>query len=152
MNLTFNEVHHLSKQHYKLLLDADPSKSLVDSYTKRGLIYDVTLEKQIVGIIVLLPTRPETLEVVNIAVDETFQKRGIGQKLLMFAINYSRHHHYKTLEIGTGSTSIGQLYLYQKVGFRLTGIDTDFFIHHYEKEITENGLVLRDMVRLKMEL
>lgn len=152
MNLIFNELTQLTDSHYELLLDADPSKKLVDDYTHRGFTYEVTLDKKLVGTIVLLPTRPETLEIVNIAVEPNFQKQGIGQQMLDFAINYAKKNYYRTLEIGTGSTSIGQLYLYQKVGFRISSIDTDFFIHHYSEEIVENGLVLRDMIRLRLNL
>lgn len=152
MKLLFNELTQLTDLHYELLLEADPSKKLVDDYTHRGFTYEVILDKKLVGTIVLLPTRPETLEIVNIAVEPTFQKQGIGQQMLTFAINYAKKNYYRTLDIGTGSTSISQLYLYQKMGFRISGIDTDFFIHHYSEEIVENGLVLKDMIRLRLNL
>ena len=38
------------------------------------------------------------------------------------------------------------------MGFRITGIDQDFFVHHYDEEIIENGLILKDMVRLQLLL
>ncbi len=30
--------------------------------------------------------------------------------------------------------------------------EPDFFIHHYDEPITENGLPLKDMVRLRLHL
>ena len=103
-------------------------------------------------ILVLLPTHPRTLEIVNIAVSEDSRGRGIGQELLHFAIDFAKKEKYDYLEIGTGSTGFQQLYLYQKVGFRMTHIEPDFFIHHYDEPIIENGLPLKDMVRLRLHL
>ncbi|MEG0732661.1 MAG: GNAT family N-acetyltransferase [Vagococcus sp.] len=152
MELLFNEINQLSNEHYSLLLDADPSKKLVDDYTYRGFTYEVLLNETLVGVVVLLPTRPETLEIVNVAVHPNYQKQGIGQKIILFAIGYAKRNNYRSIEIGTGSTSLGQLYLYQKMDFRITGVDTDFFVHHYSEEIMENGLVLKDMIRLRLDI
>ena len=46
-------------------------------------------------------------------------------------------------------TSLGQLYLYQKCGFRVFEFDQDFFTIHYDDEIIENHLILKDMIRLR---
>ncbi len=56
------------------------------------------------------------------------------------------------MEIGTGNSSVNQLSLYQKCGFRITGIEHDYFTKHYEEEIVENGLLCRDMIRLSLDL
>lgn len=138
--------------HYQLLLDADPSKSMIDDYLPRSHCFEAIVENQLTGVIILLPTRPETFEIVNIAVAEPFQGQGIGRKLIQHAIQYGRKRNITTLEIGTGSTSFGQLYLYQKCGFRMTSIDKDFFTRHYTEEIIENDLLLKDMVRLSQDL
>lgn len=138
--------------HYDLLLEADPSRLALEDYLKRGIIYEKKHNQQLVGVLVLLATRPKTLEIVNIAIHPDCQNKKLGQKLLQFAIDYAKSHAFDTLEIGTGSTSFMQLYLYQKVGFRLTHIDRDFFLIHYSEPIIENNLVLKDMVRLSMTL
>lgn len=56
------------------------------------------------------------------------------------------------MEIGTGNSSIAPLILCQKCGFRITGIDRDFFIRHYSEEIFENGIQCKDMIRLSKDL
>ena len=152
MTLIFNQIQHLKQEHYELLLEADPSKDLVDGYVKRSNTFEVLDDKELVGIVVLLETRPDSMEIVNISVDERYQNKGIGQKILSFSIQYAKDRNIVTLDIGTGSTSFSQLYLYQKMGFRLVGIDCDFFVHHYSEEIIENGLILKDMVRLQLIL
>lgn len=150
--MLIKEFHQITPVHYQLLSMADPNKKLVDNYLQRGTCFDYRSADQIIGVLVLLPTRPDTLEIVNIAVSEAYQGQGIGEKLLRFALNYAKQHFYRTVEIGTGSTSFAQLYLYQKCGFRLTSIDRDFFVRHYKEEIIENKLILKDMVRLSLDL
>lgn len=135
-----------------LLLLADPSKSIVTEYLNRGECYIAINDCMIIGVYVLLPTRPETVELVNIALKESLQNRGIGKHLVLHAIKKAKKDGYKTLEVGTGNSSIGQLALYQKCGFRITGIDIDFFIRHYDEEIFENGIQCRDMIRLSQDL
>lgn len=99
----------------KLLLLADPSSEMVAEYVKRGECYVAESEQQIVGVYVLLPTRPETVELVNVAVVEEQHGRGIGKQLVMDAIKAAKTKGYKRIEIGTGNSSIGQLALYQNV-------------------------------------
>ena len=135
-----------------LLLLADPSKEMVEAYVNRGECFVAESEQQTVGVYVLLPTRPGTVELVNIAVTESQQGKGIGKQLVMAAVNSAKIRGFKTIEIGTGNSSLGQLALYQKCGFRIVGVDPDFFIKHYSEEIFENGIQCRDMIRLAQEL
>ena len=135
-----------------LLLLADPSRILVEEYIKRGECYVAESDGQIIGVYVLLPTRPETVELVNIAVINTRHGKGLGKQLVIDAINVAKSKGYRTIEVGTGNSSIGQIALYQKCGFRITGVDIDFFIRHYSEEIFENGIQCRDMVRFSQDL
>ena len=52
-----------------LLLLADPSQVIVEEYMQRGECFVAESDGQIIGVYVLLPTRPETVELVNIAVN-----------------------------------------------------------------------------------
>ncbi|RDY27348.1 GNAT family N-acetyltransferase, partial [Romboutsia weinsteinii] len=135
-----------------LLLLADPSIEIINEYIHRGECFIACIDNKIVGVYVIVKTRPLTLELINIAVDESYQGRGIGKKLISSAIDYARKENAKILEVGTGNSSIYQLALYQKCGFRIVGIDKDFFIKHYEEKITENGIRCVDMVRLSIDL
>lgn len=136
----------------KLLLEADPSRKMVKEYVDRGQGFIAEIGKEIIGAFVLLPTRPGTVEIMNIAVAEENRGRGIGKQLIEEAIKISKDEGYRTIEVGTGNSSVGQLVLYQKCGFRITGIDSDFFITHYDEEIYENGIQCRDMIRLSQNL
>ena len=61
-----------------LLLLADPSKVIVEEYMQRGECFVAESDAQIIGDYVLLPTRPETVELVNIALIETQQVKALG--------------------------------------------------------------------------
>lgn len=135
-----------------LLLLADPSRRLVEDYLKRGYCFVAEQNDHIVGVYVLLPTRPDTVEIVNVAVQESEQGNGIGKKLVLNAIENAKKMGFKTIEIGTGNPGVGQLYLYQKCGFRIVGVDIDFFVRHYDEEIIENGIQCRDMIRLSQDI
>lgn len=82
----------------------------------------------------------ETVELVNIAVDEKQQSKGIGKRLVYHAIENARLLGAKTIEVGTGNSSVGQLALYQKSGFRITGIDKDFLSDIIVKRLLRMGL------------
>ncbi|MEV5027267.1 GNAT family N-acetyltransferase [Paenibacillus sp. LPE1-1-1.1] len=136
----------------ELLLSADPSALLVEEYLKRGECWVGIMDNEIIAEYVLLPTRPETVEIVNVAVDEIRQGQGFGKQMVLHAIKIAKQLGYKTIEIGTGNSGVSQLALYQKCGFRMTGIDRDFFIRHYPEAIYENGIQVVDMVRLSQDL
>ncbi|MEK3886332.1 GNAT family N-acetyltransferase [Bacillus sp. FSL K6-3431] len=150
--MQIRKLHFNEEPPMDLLLLADPSEKLVREYICRGDCFVIENNKQTIGVYVLLPTRPETVELVNIAVTESQQGKGIGKQLVMDAIQQAKIKGYKTIEIGTGNSGMGQLSLYQKCGFRMIGIDRDFFIRHYTEEIFENGIQCRDMVRLSQDL
>lgn len=137
---------------YDLLLLADPSVEIIDDYITRGSCYAAYINNNTVGVVVMIKTRPLTLEIVNIAVDPAYQGKGIGKKLLSSAVAMAKKEKAKVLEIGTGNSSISQIALYQKCGFRIVGVDKDFFVKHYEGVIMENGIECIDMVRLSMDL
>ncbi len=73
-----------------LLLLADPSMKLVEEYLNRGECYVAEINKEIIGVYVLLPTRPEIVELMNIAVSNNEQGKGIGKQLLKDAIQKSK--------------------------------------------------------------
>ncbi len=135
-----------------LLLLADPSEKLIREYVSRGKCFVMEDGAMIIGVYVLLPTRPETVEIVNVAVHENYHGQGFGKKLVLHAIETAKHAEYKTIEIGTGNSGVTQLALYQKCGFRMTSIDRNFFIRHYPEPIFENGIQVMDMVRLSQDL
>lgn len=148
----FEKLLDKNKAPFDLLYLADPSEEAVNDYLNRGSCYMAKLNNNIIGVFVLLPTRPFTIELVNVAVNEKYQNYGYGKLIVKKAIEIAREANYKTIEVGTGDAGIGQLALYQKCGFTMASIDFDFFTKHYAEPIIENGIKCRHMVRLKIDL
>lgn len=137
---------------YDLLLLADPSLELVNAYIAEGECYVAEENGEKIGVFVVVTLSINTMEIKNIAVREDLQGHGIGKKLLQEAIEVAKNRSYEHIEIGTGNSSIGQLALYQKCGFRISGVIKDFFVQHYDEVIMENGIQCMDMIRLKLDI
>ncbi|WP_439442942.1 GNAT family N-acetyltransferase [Listeria aquatica] len=138
-----------------LLLEADPNQEYVEDYLERGQVFalfDRDGTAELIGVYVLLKTRPGTMELVNLAIREEFRRKGYGKCLIKDALTRSKQAGIRTLEVGTANSSLGPLELYLKCGFRMTHLDLDFFRRHYPEPIFENGVECRDMVRLKQDL
>ncbi len=152
MEVAVKQLERTEEAPWDLLLSADPSERIVKDYLERGTCYIASIANEVAGEFVLLRTRPETVELINIAVDLKYQGRGIGKKLVMTAVEIAKSLDFRTIEVGTGNSGISQLALYQKCGFRIVGVDHDFFVRHYSEAIYENGIRCRDMIRLSMDL
>lgn len=145
-------IKKVSNPPYDILLLADPSEDAINDYVNRGICYGAYYDGVLTGVYVLLKTRPFIYEIVNIAVYPEYQKRGIGRAMVIDAIQKCKGFNAESIEIGTGNSSINQLLLYQKCGFRIVGVDRDFFKMHYKDTIMENGIRCIDMIRLSMNL
>ncbi len=151
-DLYIRTIHDQGEIPFDLLLLADPSRDLIDDYIDNSTIYAAYSNDQIIGCFVLTPLNNETIEIKNLAVTEKYQKQGIGTLLLKDAIQKSRSKGFERITVGTGNSSIGQLYLYQKAGFSITDIIKDYFIDKYQKPIWENGLQCKDKLVLTLDL
>lgn len=135
-----------------LLLEADPSETLVMGYLAGGEIFNAEFNGAVVGTYVLTKPEPRVKEIKNIAVVQSHRGRGIGTQLLQHAIGQALKAGATSVRICTGNSSIQQLHLYQKAGFRVSGVVPDFFTDNYPEPIWENGLHCRDLVVLTFSL
>lgn len=139
---------------WELLLLADPTKERVDEYVKRGECYVAAEDDDgsVNGTYTLLFHHDNSVEIINIAVKNNMQGKGIGKTLVLDIIDRCKRRQVHLLEVGTGNSSIDQLAFYQKCGFRITGVEKDLFTKQYSEPIEENGIRCRDMIRLSMDL
>jgi aminoglycoside 6'-N-acetyltransferase I len=107
---------------------------------------------KVIGAMVLNKVDSTTNEIKNIAIKVSELGRGHGKALLKFAEEISRELGHKKLIVGTGNSSIGQLALYQKVGFELDRIEKNFFLKNYAEPIFENGIQCKHLVVLAKDL
>ncbi|HZF24860.1 MAG TPA: GNAT family N-acetyltransferase [Steroidobacteraceae bacterium] len=133
---------------WRLLLSADGPRAEVGKYLSRGELWLAERDSEVVGEMVLLQTRADVWEIMNLAVSRALHRHGIGTSLLRKARAVARQRGARRLEVGTSSSGIGQLAFYQRFGFRIVGVDTDFFAGRWRTIVRENGIPVRDMVRM----
>lgn len=136
---------------YNLLLLADPSREMIDRYLADSSVFLAHTTTHTVGVLVLKIAGHEA-EIMNVAVDERLQGKGIGSALIRYAIQKAKEAGLKKLLIGTADTSTSQLKLYQQLGFKQNGRIVNFFVDSYEAPIYENGKQAKDMIRMEMWL
>ncbi|MEA5450455.1 GNAT family N-acetyltransferase [Leptolyngbya sp. CCNP1308] len=137
---------------WPLLLDADPSRELIDAYIHQSTVMGLVDGDTAIAVVVLMEREPQGVEVMNMAVAPSYQGKKLGKLLLAAAIERSRQRGIRRMLVGTGNAGIGQLAFYQKMGFRLEAIDRDYFIRTYPEPIFENGIWCRDRVLLSLDL
>jgi len=137
---------------WELLLDADPFVDRIRSYLASSVCIGMFDGDLIVGVIVLSSPDLASVEIMNIAIAPAVRGRGYGKQLIEECIRRARAQGVTQIKVGTGNSSLDQLAFYQKCGFRITGVDCDFFLDNYPESIEENGILCRDLVRLTMEL
>jgi ribosomal protein S18 acetylase RimI-like enzyme len=133
-----------------LLLLADPSLEKLNSYLKASKCVVALNDEEPIGAYVLKPLVQASYELMSIAVLPEFRKRGVEALLLQHAVSFARESGARRLEVGTGTFGY-QLAFYQRQGFRAYKIDKDFFLNNYPEPIYEDGIQLKDMLRLSVE-
>ena len=149
--MQFNWRQTVSPEDWPLLLEADPSKSMIETYVKQSELLEVRQEGQVIGLLVLKQIETGVSEIMNLSVAPLFQKRGIGRQLIEQAIAHSKERNDQKIIVATGTTSVGPLLLYQKCGFRVEAIERDYFTKYYTEKLIENGVQLKDRLRLSRE-
>lgn len=134
-----------------LLLLADPSEVRIKGYLSTAEVWLVHQEHHLLGCCVI-SSKDQKAIIENIAVYPAYRGLGIGQLLLENSIQISKAQGLEKLEIATASTSVKQLYLYQKMGFKIQHVNKNYFVRHYPDPLMENGLVVKDQLVLELDL
>lgn len=140
----------LNKSQLALLSRADPNEQAIAEYIQNAAVFVAKNGDTTAGIVVVT-TQSSQCELKNIAVLPAFEGQGIATKLVEVAKRHASKSGFTKLLVGTGNSSIQQLGFYQKRGFRITSVCTDYFAH-YEPPIYENGIRCIDMIMLTADL
>mgnify|MGYP001136856039 CR=1 FL=1 len=132
-----------------LLLLADPSEQLINSYLPNSECYAAREGDQIVGVCVLKMHSSSTVEIKNIAMYPDCQGTGVGTKLLRHTINQASLNGTKKILVKTGTFGYPPTF-YQRLGFRVVAVEQDYFLTTYNEPLFESGIQHQD--RLVLEL
>ncbi|MBB6520398.1 GNAT family N-acetyltransferase [Pseudoteredinibacter isoporae] len=160
-NRKVHECHldELNEAHWSLMLMADPDREVISNYLPDCRIFSVNTNGSPIALALLLGAESAygkklalsegEAELINIAVILEQQGKGLAKQLIQHCIEVGRQDGLRSLWIGTGNSSLSQLALYQKMGFRLHHIVPDYF-SEYPETIIENGIECLDMLRLQL--
>lgn len=148
----FTQVHENKKQYIDLLLLGDEQESMIDRYLERGDMY--VLADAAGGIVkavaVVTEEGPGVCELKNIAVAADARRRGLGRRMLGYLLSRYSGRCARML-VGTGDvpSTVG---FYRACGFVPSHRIRDFFTDNYDHPIVEDGILLRDMLYLSLDL
>ncbi|WP_414732914.1 GNAT family N-acetyltransferase [Acetobacterium carbinolicum] len=132
-----------------LLLIADEQISMIEKYLYRGDMFAL-YDDDIRALCVITQEQPGIFELKNIVTVPKYQRKGYGQKLIAFIVDYYKQFGH-ALSVGTGDSPT-ILRFYERCGFVKSHVVKNFFIDHYDHPMYEDGQQLVDMIYLKREL
>ena len=143
------EIKENKKQYLDLLLLADEQEDMIDRYLERGTMYAL-YDDGVKAICVVTDEGGGVLEIKNLAVTPSHQRKGYGRKMIDFIAEIYRGD-YAVLQVGTGESPL-TIGFYESCGFTISHRVKNFFVDHYNHPIIEQGVQLVDMVYLRKNM
>jgi predicted N-acetyltransferase YhbS len=129
---------------------AEDSTAQLDAYLEQGTVLVAACDGEVVGHLQLVTAKPGVLEIKNMAVRPSHQRRGVGAALVAAALVAARGGRNPLVQVATAAADTGNLRFYQRLGFRMREIERDAFTEAtgYPPGSEVNGIALRDRVWL----
>lgn len=118
LNLGWIEQHFKVEPHDERML-RNPQTEII---AKGGNVLVAAQEGEVVGVVAIKPTQVGRRELMKLAVDPRNQRRGIGELLIVAALDYARDHDAKSVYLETSRKLETAVRLYRKLGFREIGL------------------------------
>ena len=138
------------REDWRRLLELADEPAPLDTYLQAGDLYGVTdaVTGESLAAVLVVRRDDGIPELRAVAVAEAEQGNGVGTRLVNHVFDRLRAAGDTTVIVGTASSGIRQLAFYQRLGFRLTHIEPDFFTTEkgYPADLAENSIPTRDMV------
>lgn len=137
------------EQYLDLLLQADPSKEMINKYLTDGELFVLTYNDEPVCISVVTKIDNDTVELKNIATKENYRGKGYAKKMIKYLVdNYKTR--YKKMIVGTTENNIP---FYVKQGFdKYEKTIKKFFIDNYNEELWDENMQCVDMYYYSKDL
>ena len=137
------------EQYMDLLLEADPSKDMINDYLKDGELFVLTYKDDVACVAVVTKVDYNTVELKNIATKEEYRGQGYAKKMLKYlADNYKQK--YNKMLVGTSENNIP---FYVKQGFdKYEKTIKNYFVDNYDEEIIDGDVHCIDMYYYSKDL
>jgi len=120
-----------------------------------GVLYGVRGEdRHPVAVVLVIDHGRGSAELRAVAVAEPARGRGLGTWIVSHVCDRLRAAGAKRVIVGTASSGLRQLGFYQRLGFRLSRVERDYFTPErgYPPDLSENGISSRDIVWMDQAL
>lgn len=106
------------------LILSDPQGEIID---KGGMIFYAKYDNKIVGTVSLIKIDETTFELSKMAVTESIQGLGIGNKLMSYCMEVAKHKRIKKLILYSNRKLLPAIYLYKKFGFNEIALENGIY-------------------------
>lgn len=107
------------EEHDHDILD-HPQEAVID---KGGQIFFAVEGDEVAGTVAMIPFGDDSYELTKMAVDPKFRGRGIGDKLMLACIDFTRERGRKRVILESNTKQVAAIKLYRKFGFLETELD-----------------------------
>ena len=131
-----------------LLLEADPSRKMIDGYLDSGEVYVMHVNGLTASVAVMVRRDDGSWELRNIVTAPDLRHRGYAGRLIQYLIRLFSSR-CQRMYAGTRPSMAG---FYEQFGFTRDYVTENFFTDNYDEPITEDGKVLKDLIHLSRSL
>ena len=145
MKIDINPVNQNRNSLLSLLLIADPDPRQINKYLNDADMFSIEVGGQVLGAVAVTKNENKMVELKNIAILPAYRERGLASYVVS---NLFEHYHqlgYEQMRVGTANSSIDNLRFYQKLGFRFSEIQPNYFAG-YAQPIFENDIRALDLI------
>jgi len=132
INISFKELNTEFDQEISLIesrIHRNPwsQEQIKESFqNKNNLVIGVFNQDELIGYCFILIAQTEA-EILNIAIDINFQRKGLGEKLLKECIERLKSQKVKNLFLEVRQSNHAAKNLYSKIGFKTIGIRKNYY-------------------------
>jgi ribosomal protein S18 acetylase RimI-like enzyme len=116
-----------------------PAPMLADypDVIRRHQVWIIEEDNALAAVLVLIPEK-DTLLIDNIAVDLSYQGRGLGRRLMAFAESEALRQGFSSLRLYTNEKMTKNIAFYDRLGYRETGreILRERYVIHMRKDVS----------------
>jgi len=116
-----------------------PKESYDQAYSLGQIVLVAESHAKVCGFLVARTTGDEA-EILNIAIDPTHRRNGIGSALLSAAISSAQTHHAKTIYLEVRESNRAAIAFYAKHGFAKSAVRRAYY-----SSPTENAVVMKKL-------
>ena len=143
-----------AREAWRALLELADEPGPLSRYLHDGVLYGAVDDRtqRPLGAVLVIEVDDRTAELRAVAVGEGEQGRGLGTWMVSEVCDRLRASSIRIV-VGTASSGTRQLAFYQRLGFRLTHVERDYFTEGcgYPPGLQENDIPTRDMVWMDLE-